>query len=256
MQGEQLKHAVKLCVVDAVERPPGAGAALGCRKVFHGAKAEAGKIGDSAAEFPLAFDNAARPQAVGAVRHDGGAAQGLLDACAELAERSSVALEWAEQILFAFDDLKDLFIVAHDPAEIHCHDCLCLFGYSLLQLLIIHFRHVRDRVAVLLDIDESDRRAAVDRRAGRGGVSIGGDDDLVARADPEDAQIQLLRGRGGIKADHAVRIAGHVLLRGTIRIGPARFDVSGQTPLQQLGTRPCRDPAGAQRVRDLGDFKF
>ena len=92
--------------------------------------------------------------------------------------------------------------------------------------------------------------------AGRGGIGIGRHDHLIPRADTQKTQIQLLRRRGGIKANHTVFKMPGVFMGNAVYVGLSRFYECSKTPFQQLCARAGGDPARTHRVRYLGDLEL
>ena len=115
---------------------------------------------------------------------------------------------------------------------------------------------MRYRISILLDIDESDRSAAMDRRRSGRGIGIGGYQDFIARAYSKNSKIQFLGGGSGIQARNSVAVALHIFRRSAVDIRPARFDICCQTTFQQLCPRAGGDPAGTQRFADFSELKF
>ena len=252
VEGEQLVELIDLGIVYALNGFPGAGAALRGGEVLHGMEGEGGKVGDGAAVFPFAADDPAGAQAVGVIRNHGDPADGFLDFAAQVAQRGAVRFLRGEAFFFIFNDFVYGFIVRHDTAQVHHDDGLRFFGDGVLQGGIVHLRHAGDGIAVLLNVNESDRGAAVDHCGSGGGVGIGGNKHFIPRADAQDPEVQFLRRRGGAQADQAVLPA--VGIRFCIDICPAGFNIGSQPSFQALDTGAGGDPAGLQGVHHFLDF--
>lgn len=262
VKGEQLIHLVDFRVVNALQRQPGAGAALRGGEVLHSMEAEAGKVRDGAyvagSRFRLAracaLDHAAGAQGVGRVRHHRHPAQGVLDPAGQVVQQIGMIVQGREQITLTLHDLEDPVVVADHTAQVHGDDGLGLFCDCLFQGVIIHFRAVGDGIPVLLDIHKFHSGAAVDGRGSGSGVGVGRDDDLIPGTDAQDPEVQLLRCGGAVQADHPVLPA--ICVRFSIHVVLAGFNIGGQPPFQELGPGAGGDPAAAHGFRNFPDFRF
>ena len=84
-----------------------------------------------------------------------------------------------EQSPLLLDNLKDPVIVTDDTTEIYRNNSLGFLRDRSFQLLIIHLRHVSDKIAIFLYIHEYNLCPAVNGCRGRSGIGVSRNDNFV-----------------------------------------------------------------------------
>ena len=98
-------------------------------------------------------------------------------------------------MLLPLQYLKNVLIIRYDPAKINNDDRFCFLRDSRFQCIIIHLRHMGDRIAVFLDIDKLDCSTTMNGSGSRCRVGISWNDHLVSRTNTQHAEVQLLGSR-------------------------------------------------------------
>ena len=140
---------------------------------------------------------------------------------------------WRPGAAERIDGGEQRVVIAHDAAQIHGDDGFRARRDEAFELGIVHL------IAAGRHIAQHRRGAYVADGRAAGGIGVGARDNLVAGPDAQRAQGALKRRGGRTQARYAF---------GAQKIG--------QLALKLLRFRTGGNPAAAQRIDNLGDFRL